>query len=171
MVCPRPLVSRLSLIGCTLLITIALAADRPEAPAPKSAAKGAVGTSADSKSASEKSAKAPASKGKGAARASEPLDKRPYRIRAWVSVNPSARIDSVGRARLVEEWRRLVRRFVGDPWQLEVADGDGPLATDTLDSLDRKTLIPLATKVDKAWMIRIEPETAGCRLAGREFDV
>jgi hypothetical protein len=167
MVRPRPVVSRLALIGFSALTTLALAADRPAAPGPKAEAKGASRTPADSKSA----AAPPASGGKTAKRAAEPLDHRPYRIRAWVSVDPAARIDSIGRARLVDEWRRLVRRFVGAPWELEVAEGDGPLETDTIDSLDRKTLVRLAAKVDKAWMIRIEPDSAGHRLTGREFDV
>ena len=57
-----------------------------------------------------------------------PIERRPYKIRAWVSVDPDSRIDVRGRDQLIADWRSLVRRFVGAPWVLEVAT-DAPSFT------------------------------------------
>lgn len=102
---------------------------------------------------------------------SDPIDMRPYKIRAWVVIAPDARLDAQGRQRLLAAWRSLVRRFVGAPWDLEIADGDGPLATETLDDLKAKTVRPLAAGCDKAWIIVVEPGTTGFVFTGREYDV
>lgn len=101
----------------------------------------------------------------------EPIDMRPYKIRAWVAIAPDARLDAQGRERLLAAWRGLVRRFVGSPWDLEIAEGDGPLATESLDDLQARTVRPLATGYDKAWMIVVEPGPTGYVFTGREYDV
>jgi hypothetical protein len=101
----------------------------------------------------------------------EPNERRPYKIRAWFRVDPSARIDDRGRDRLVASWRSLVSRFVGPPWVVDVADGEGPLATETLEGLLPSQLAPLAAGYDKLWMIRIEPAANSMAFVGREYDV
>ena len=101
-----------------------------------------------------------------------PIALRPYAIRAWVAINPSTRLDARGRADLVADWLALVRRFVGAPWIVEVAEGEGPLARRDIDALDDSALGALAETVDKGWAIRIEPDgRGGFRFLGREFDV
>jgi len=99
------------------------------------------------------------------------LGSRPYSILAWVVVDPRARIDAQGRAILIETWRSLARRFVGPPWQLEVADGPGPLLGGDLDHASADAIAAAAPGRDKAWLIVIGPDGGdGFALAGREFD-
>ncbi|MBX6314206.1 MAG: hypothetical protein IRY99_15035, partial [Isosphaeraceae bacterium] len=101
----------------------------------------------------------------------EPLERRPYQIRAWIGVEPGTRIDPKGRAALIASWRALVGRFVGLPWDLEVADGDGPVPGAALDALSADAIAPEAVGYDKAWIIRIGPgRDDGFDLSGREFD-
>jgi len=99
------------------------------------------------------------------------LGSRPYSILAWVVVDPRARIDAQGRAILIETWRSLARRFVGPPWQLEVADGPGPLLGGDLDHASADAIAAAAPGRDKAWLIVVGPDGGdGFLLAGREFD-
>ncbi len=101
-----------------------------------------------------------------------PIEERPYKIRAWVSVAPKARLDYRGREALIAGWKTLIERFVGPPWQVEVADGDGPLLTERLDDLMPEAVAPLAQGFDKAWVIQARPlpDGYGVSLSGREWD-
>ncbi len=100
-----------------------------------------------------------------------PIEKKPYKIRAWISVDPRARLDARGRETLLKGWKVMAARFVGAPWNLEVAEGDGPLATNALDDITPEMVIPLAKGFDKAWMFRVEPDgKGGLEFSGREFD-
>ncbi|CAN5905518.1 hypothetical protein BH23PLA1_BH23PLA1_09720 [soil metagenome] len=102
-----------------------------------------------------------------------PLPERPYEIRAWISVDPSARLAPGHREALIDDWESLVRRFIGTPWRLEVADDDGPLLGLDLDAIDLDTIAEAVEKADKGWLIRIERtggNQAGLTLSGREFD-
>jgi len=102
--------------------------------------------------------------------AAKPSELRPYKIKAWVSIDPHARGDPRGRETLIAGWKVLVARFIGAPWQLEISEDEGPLTTNTLDSITPDMVIPAAKGFDKAWMIRIEPSADGFSFAGREFD-
>jgi hypothetical protein len=150
------------------LASFALAAD-----AAKPGGSGASASKAASKAQGEaKADAAPKAEFRPAAKATtESLDRRPYKIRAWVAVDPRARLDEVGRDRLISGWQGLVRRFVGAPWDLEVAAGDGPLATETLEALKPSQVAPLAADCDKAWIIQIEAEDMGFAFTAREYDV
>ncbi len=143
-VCPRPLVS--GLLGLLALLLALGAAPETTGPAEVS---------------SPTTAPRP------------PLDRRPYAIRAWVSVDPRARLDDRGRAEMVATWRELVRRFIGAPWSLDVAEGPGPLATTDPDGLSVEILVPLVEGgLDKLWMIQIGPDDGdGYVLSGRAYDV
>jgi hypothetical protein len=124
--------------------------------------------------AQEGAASGPRDRGAPRGEASKPatLDQRPYKIRAWVSIAPGARIDARGRTSLIEGWKTLVRNLVGVPWQLDVADGEGPMLAGRLESLRSATVAPLAQGFDKAWMIEIEPlpGSFGLKLSAREYD-
>jgi hypothetical protein len=101
-----------------------------------------------------------------------PIDQKPYRIRAWLAPAPQAPIDARGMRILTENWRSLVTRFVGPPWVLEVAEGEGPLLAGPLASLQATAVIPLAQGFDKAWLIEIAPlpGSLGLKISGREYD-
>ncbi len=73
---------------------------------------------------------------------------------------------------MIRDWEVLVRRFIGRPWQLEIAEGDGPLLAAPLERLEPGEVAPLAQGFDKAWIIQInpDPESYGFILSGREFD-
>jgi hypothetical protein len=155
-----------------LLSVFAFAADdsrptSPPAPAGKTSPKKKPAAT-PGKATSASTSAAPASGAKGAV---VPVEWRPYKIRAWVSVDPDSRIDARGRDRLIADWRSLVRRFVGAPWVLEVASDEGPLATETLEGLQPASIVPLIAGYDKAWAIRVEPEDNGVAFVGREYDV
>jgi hypothetical protein len=113
-----------------------------------------------------------ATRSRAAAAKPTPLDERPYRIRAWISIAPGARIDQRGRESLIDGWRTLVKNLVGTPWNLEVADGDGPLLAARLEALQPPMAAPLAQGFDKAWMIEIDPlpGSFGLSLSAREYD-
>jgi hypothetical protein len=110
---------------------------------------------------------------KNAGAAAEPLDKMPYRIRVLLAADPEARLDGARREALVGDWLTLVRRFVGAPWQVEVA-GDGPSAPLTLggelELLDPEAGDEVAVGVDKVWFIRVGAAGSGLVFTGREFD-
>lgn len=101
-----------------------------------------------------------------------PIEARPYKIRAWVAVAPTTRLDYRGREALIAGWRTLIERFVGPPWQVEVADGDGPLLANGLEELMPEAVAPLAQGFDKAWVIQVRPLPGGygILLNGREWD-
>ena len=117
-----------------------------------------------------KAAQEPAAKPLAKAAAEIPLESRPYKIRAWVSVDPRARVDASGRAALIVGWKVMMARFVGAPWNVEIAEGDGPLATNRLEDVTPEMVTPEASGFNKAWLIRVEPSTDGLSFAGREFD-
>jgi hypothetical protein len=100
-----------------------------------------------------------------------PIELRPYKIRAWVVVDPKVRIDARGRERLIEGWRALVKRFVGPPWVIEVAEGPGPLGSRDLMAVKSDVTAKMAEGQDKAWMILVEPAGNGLAFSGREYDV
>jgi hypothetical protein len=99
-----------------------------------------------------------------------PIETRPYAIRAWIAADPETRLDPRRREALIASWRTLLRRFVGAPWDVEIAEGDGPLAGAAPDALQPEAVAEAASGCDKAWLIRIEPAAPGWSLAGREFD-
>ncbi|MDB5351105.1 MAG: hypothetical protein JWN86_2352 [Planctomycetota bacterium] len=100
-----------------------------------------------------------------------PIEKRPYKIRAWLAVDPRARVDHRGREIMVAGWKVMVSRFVGAPWSLEIAEGDGPLATNELNEVTQEMVIPQAKGYDKAWLFKVEPDAGGgLSISGREFD-
>jgi hypothetical protein len=101
---------------------------------------------------------------------SEPIDRLPYKIAVHLIIEPETRIDSRGRARLLGDWQALVRRFVGAPWDLTIADDEGPLSTLPAGSLTPEAFAGSAEGFDKVWAIRVGREGPGCVLEGREYD-
>ena len=104
----------------------------------------------------------------------EPLPDRPYRIRAWVRAEPTARLDAASRLALIDGWRALIRRFVGAPWIVEIDDRPGPLSRGRLEALIAKDVAPFAKGEDKLWIFAVEGTTplgSGYRFSGREYDV
>jgi hypothetical protein len=101
-----------------------------------------------------------------------PIDERPYRIRAWFAIAPGTPLDRRGREILLAGCRDLINRFVGAPWQIEVAEGDGPLRSAALERLTPEMVAPLAQGFDKAWIIEARrlPGSYGLSFSGREFD-
>jgi hypothetical protein len=146
-----------------------LAASAAQAPRPKPGAPNENTTAVDRPAAVTSAASAPAGKEKDKG---PPLDERPYRIRAWVAVAPSARMDERGRQALIAGWRDLVARFVGTPWDLHVDDGPGPLLGGPLAELKAEAVAPQMQGYDKAWLIEVgpHPDSHGLVLRGREFD-
>ncbi|HEU5115131.1 MAG TPA: hypothetical protein VFT74_00495, partial [Isosphaeraceae bacterium] len=157
MVCPRPLV-----IACLM----ALALIGPRAVSPVSCApretSGSQASEASSLLASLRAEKP----------REIPYELRPYKIRAWVAVDPSTRLDQRGRENLIRLWITLTERFIGQPWDVEVAEGEGPLLAAHLDNLQPDEVAPLAQGFDKAWVIQVRPiqEGYGLELSGREYD-
>lgn len=95
---------------------------------------------------------------------------QPYKIKAWLSFDPRARVDGRGRETIVAGWKMMVKRFVGPPWELEIDPGEGPLATNALENVTPEMVVPQAKGFDKAWLIRVEPSDDGLSFAAREFD-
>lgn len=103
--------------------------------------------------------------------ADAPIERRPYRIRAWVVVDPSCRLDAPTRGELIRRWRTLVSRHVGAPWALEVAEGEGPLAAVAgLDDLRAEAVASAVTGLDRGWVIVIREGPEGCEMQGRALD-
>jgi hypothetical protein len=94
----------------------------------------------------------------------------PYRITAHVAIAPEARIDARGRDRLIGDWRGLVRRFIGAPWELTIAEGDHAVLGVDLESLEPGALVELAHDQDKLWLIQLGRDGADWTLTGRELD-
>jgi hypothetical protein len=99
-----------------------------------------------------------------------PIEERPYKIRAYVSFDARTRIDTRGRDRIVDAWLGLARRMVGPAWHVEVAESDGPASGLVLETLEADAVKPLASGVDKVWLIQGWPDGAAIALQGREFD-
>ena len=100
-----------------------------------------------------------------------PIERMPYSIRVAIDFNPSTRIDPARRAAILEEWRGLVRRFVGAPWVLHNAEPPGSLGPIPIDDLKAADLKGMTDKVDKVWVIQVRREGAGLAMVGRELDV
>lgn len=114
----------------------------------------------------------PAAKGVAKAPA-EPLERRPYRVRAVIATDPAARLDARRREALIGEWSTLVRRFVGAPWVVEVAaEADSLTPAADPAALKPEDAKALAAGFDKVWVIRVGPQATGSGLLfeGREYD-
>jgi hypothetical protein len=101
----------------------------------------------------------------------EAIERRPYLISVHLSCDPSARIDEGRRADLLRDWQILLRRFVGAPWVVSIAQASSPLANVDLDALEPAAFSSFST-FDKVWVVRLahsEPD-GGLGLSGREFD-
>jgi hypothetical protein len=104
---------------------------------------------------------------------STPFVERPYRILALVAVEPGVRLDTTGRDRLLEGWRRLARRFVGAPWSLEIRPAPVEVAAIPPDELKPGHLTALGEGRDAVWSVRIVPSTqeaGGLELQGRALE-
>ena len=71
--------------------------------------------------------------GQPAGKASEreeapPIDRQPYKIQVHVAIDPETRIDPERRAEVLSAWTALVRRFVGAPWDVTIAEEGSPLS-------------------------------------------
>jgi hypothetical protein len=103
--------------------------------------------------------------------ANEPIERRPYRISLHMAFDPSARIDLLKRADLIREWQILVRRFIGPPWVISIADSPDPLANVELDSVDPDAFASVGS-FDKVWVVRVSRSEQDSVLVftGREYD-
>ena len=90
------------------------------------------------------------------------LERRPYRISLHLGFDPSARIDEAKGPRLIREWQVLVRRFVGPPWVVTIADRSSPLANVELDALEPEAFAGFAS-FDKVWVMRVARPTDRAR--------
>lgn len=101
-----------------------------------------------------------------------PIERRPYAIRAAFAIDPALRIDQAGRERLVNDWRGLVRRFVGAPWDLDIRAAEGRLARMAPEALTAADFTSLGAGADCAWLVHLgAAEHGGHQLSGRAFDV
>jgi hypothetical protein len=107
----------------------------------------------------------------GAPAATEPIDRLPYKITVHLTIEPETRIDDRGRARLLDDWQRLVRRSIGAPWDLTIAEEEGTLSEMPPEALTPEAFAGSDEGFDKVWVIRIGREGPGYVLEGREFDV
>ena len=98
---------------------------------------------------------------------------RPYAIRAHVSFAPSTRIDATARGVFLDNWLNLVRRFVGEPWQVNAVAELPTLAATNLDALTPELVQPIAVggPIDKVWVIQVRRDGPELILEGRELDV
>jgi len=100
----------------------------------------------------------------------EPVDRKPYAIRASVGFEAGTRVDPARRSAILDEWQGLVRRFVGEPWALEVVEEPGAIAASSIEDLKADAMKPLAKGADKAWAIRARAAGPGYVVEGRELD-
>src|SRR5690606_19625669 len=86
---------------------------------------------------------------------SPPIDRQPYKIQVHVAIDPATRIDPRRRADVLSAWTALVRRFVGGPWVVAVAEEGSPLSHPgmTVDSLEPEAMAGLDSGFDKIWAI------------------
>jgi hypothetical protein len=75
---------------------------------------------------------------------SVPIDRKPYAIRAHFSFDPVTRVDAARRSAILDEWLGLTRRFVGEPWAIEVTDGPDRLSAFPIEALKADALKGLA---------------------------
>ncbi len=101
----------------------------------------------------------------------EPIERRPYRISFHLGCDPAARFDELRRAELLREWQVLVRRFVGTPWVLSIADPSSPIAGRDPETLDAAAFASFGA-FDKVWLVRVVAggEKSPVEFVGREFD-
>ena len=101
----------------------------------------------------------------------EPVERRPYRISLHIGFDPIARIDDAKRAALIREWQVLVRRFIGAPWVVTIAEPSSPLCNMEVDALEPDAFVSVAS-FDKVWVMRIAAQDTGSGLVftGREYD-
>jgi hypothetical protein len=101
----------------------------------------------------------------------EPIELRPYRISLHLRCEPSARVDAARRNPLLRDWQVLVRRFIGAPWVVTVAEPTSPLANADLETIASELFAGLSS-FDKVWLVHIGPtETeSGFVFSGREYD-
>lgn len=102
--------------------------------------------------------------------AEPPIEERPYKIRAFISFDPSTRIDARGRDRVIDGWLGLARRMIGPAWAIDVAESDGAASGLDPGSVRPDDVRPMAGGVDKVWLIRGSADGAEILLDGREFD-
>lgn len=99
-----------------------------------------------------------------------PIERRPYAIEARLAIDPSARIDSPGRAALVDAWLNQVHRFVGAPWNLEIVAAAGRFDALLPSELQESDFEPYRAGIDIIWAIRIAPaDHGGFRILGRSY--
>ncbi len=160
----------LGFFACALLSAVS-AADGASSPKPKpdqsgSAAKpSAKGDAKSSKTLSKSSASI----------AAKPVDKtplglKPYRIRVWLEIDPMARISERGRQKLLYDWKGLVHRLIGPPWELTVEENKGPLTEKKLEALTAADFADWMGDFDKAWVVRVAPRRSGYEIVARECD-
>ncbi len=99
-----------------------------------------------------------------------PIDQQAYAIRVLFDFEANSRVDAARRASILDEWSGLVRRFVGAPWVVEVADGTGPLSAIPVEGLKPEDLKVYSDKVDKVWAIRVGSTGPALTIEGRELD-
>jgi len=101
----------------------------------------------------------------------EAIERRPYLISVHLTCDRSARIDDPRRAELVRDWQILVRRLIGTPWVVSIAEAAGPLANLDLEGLEPEALSG-SSSFDKVWVVRIARSESdwAFSLAGREYD-
>ena len=99
-----------------------------------------------------------------------PLGVRPYSIRAQVQFDPTTRVDATAQAILFDEWQALIRRFVGDPWQVEATEASPTIAAVPIEALDAARIKPIGAGVDKVWAIQAHQPGPVIVLEGREYD-
>ncbi len=102
---------------------------------------------------------------------SDPIDLKTYAIRVLLDFDPGTRIDAAGRSAVLDDWRELTARFVGEPWAIEIVADLGPLPAIPIADLKAGDLKPASGKADKVWAIRVRPRKSGFALEGRELDV
>ena len=101
-----------------------------------------------------------------------PLEQRPYRIRVFVSGDNASGLGAARLDSLLDVWLGLVHRFVGAPWQVEVATK----APDSLSSAEPSGVSAESFSrdwpdADKIWLIKVLGEGSSLAFEGREYDV
>jgi hypothetical protein len=132
---------------------------QPPAPAPGESPKPAVPGAAATPEAPPKSAPR------------EPIELRPYRISLHLRCEPSARVDATRRAVLLREWQVLVRRFIGAPWVVTIAEPASALSTVDLETVAPEQFSALSS-FEKVWLVHVGRTASepGLVIAGREYD-
>ena len=113
----------------------------------------------------------PAARAQPPASKPAPIDRKPYAIRVLIDFEAGARVDRARRSAILGDWSELARRFIGEPWSLDIADDLGPFPALAIEELKAEDLKVASEKVDKVWAIRVKPRGAGFWIEGRELDV